>query len=48
VLAEQGRRLTRKALTEQLRRNGHAFPNARASLLVKILKAGVTVEDRAA
>jgi hypothetical protein len=38
ALAEQGRPLTRKALTEQLRRNGHALSNARASLLVKILR----------
>ncbi|MFC0530817.1 DUF2637 domain-containing protein [Phytohabitans kaempferiae] len=44
VLAEQGRPLTRKALTEQLRRSGHAVSNARASLLVKILKANVQIE----
>jgi hypothetical protein len=48
ALVDQGRPLTRKALTEQLRRNGHALSNARASLLVKILKAEVTVEDRSA
>ncbi|MEJ3743442.1 hypothetical protein WEI85_09155 [Actinomycetes bacterium KLBMP 9797] len=36
ALVDQGRPPTRKALTEQLRRNGHALSNARASLLVKI------------
>ncbi|MFC0532806.1 DUF2637 domain-containing protein [Phytohabitans kaempferiae] len=48
ALAAQGRPLTRTALTEQLRRDGHALSNARASLLVKILKAEVTIEDRSA
>jgi hypothetical protein len=48
ALVDQGLPLTRKALTEQLRRNGHALSNARASLLVKILKAEVTVEDQSA
>nr|WP_232074778.1 DUF2637 domain-containing protein [Phytohabitans suffuscus] len=47
-LLDQGLPLTRKALTEQLRRNGHALSNSRASLLVKILKAEVSVEDPSA
>jgi hypothetical protein len=45
ALAEQGQALTRKALTEQLRTVGHPVSNARASVLVKILKADMATPD---
>jgi len=38
ALGRQGRTLTHKALTEQLRADGHHVSNARAATLVKILK----------
>ncbi len=38
ALARQGRALTHKSLTEQLRTNGHPLSNARAAKLIKILK----------
>ncbi len=44
ALAATGRRLSRDALADRMRDDGHGVSNARASLLVKILKAedGVT------
>jgi hypothetical protein len=38
ALTRQGRSLTHKALTEQLRADGHQVSNARAATLMKILK----------
>jgi hypothetical protein len=38
ALTGQGRALTHKALTEQLRADGHQVSNARAATLMKILK----------
>jgi hypothetical protein len=38
ALTRQGRALTHKALTEQLRADGHQVSNARAATLMKILK----------
>jgi hypothetical protein len=37
-LAGQGRPLSREALVEKLRRQGHAMSNARASALVKLVR----------
>jgi hypothetical protein len=39
ALAASGRRLSRDALADRMREDGHAVSNARAGLLVKILKA---------
>ena len=38
-LAEQGRPLSRESLSDMLRERGHAISNARASTLLKIVKA---------
>jgi hypothetical protein len=43
ALAASGRRLSRDALADRMRDDGHAVSNARACLLVKILKAEDTV-----
>jgi hypothetical protein len=39
ALADDGRRLSRDALADAMRDDGHSVSNERASLLVKILKA---------
>jgi len=39
ALAASGRRLSRDALADRMRDDGHAVSNARACLLLKILKA---------
>jgi hypothetical protein len=39
VLATEGRSLSRDALADAMRDDGHGVSNARASLLLKILKA---------
>jgi hypothetical protein len=43
ALAAKGRRLSRDALADRIREDGHGVSNARAGLLVKILKAEDTV-----
>jgi len=46
ALTRQGRALTHKSLTEQLRADGHPVSNARAAKLVKILKGSENGPDR--
>ncbi|BCB88864.1 hypothetical protein Psuf_061770 [Phytohabitans suffuscus] len=46
-LAGQGRPLSREALADTLRRDGHAMSNARASALVRLVKQHTHVAERA-
>jgi hypothetical protein len=48
ALDQQGRRLSRQALAEALRASGHAVSNARASALLRILKAEAEGKEPAA
>jgi hypothetical protein len=45
ALAATGRGLSRDALAKRMRDDGHGVSNARASLLVKILKAEATTSS---